>query len=318
MIVQKLPGMGGAQLKVVKESNPLGIELVTSTREDYKAIVEPDDARWILAQMHPGQRHVSLAEVQRYERLIRSGRFIGFMQPGIMFNQQGFACNAQHRLRAQVACEATLEWMIRVGCTNEEIVATDQTRKRHAHQSYNLIGAGAVPVTHREEAAFRVFYQLTQSADTVSKKHFLLSVEDLVDLKSKYGDDVAWALEAIPKNCGPASMAAAVAFARPLNAALVERFATEYVDARLVLGKVQHAPNSPAAVLARYVVTNRASAGSAYTNLILNKTLSALRAHIEGRTLMKLYSGLQKAGAEKEAAKPVRFFVTERARLGID
>lgn len=310
MIVQKLPGMSttGA-LKIVKVNNPLGIELVNAAREDYKAIVGPDDARWILTQMHPRQRRLSQPDITHYVRLIKSGLFVQGMQPGVMFDQEGRAVNAQHRLRAQVACEETLEWMIRVGCTEQEIAATDQTRKRQAHQSFNLTHADA-PVTSREEAAIRVYGALLRSSDTMTTQHSRLAVEDLLELRGKYGADITWSLGVIRKNCGPASMAGAMAFARPVAPQVVDTFAEEYADARLVLGQVVHEKNSPPASLARYMNGVRGGAGGQFTVTVVNKTLSALKGRIEGRSLSKIYG-------DSEYAKPVRFFTAERARLGI-
>lgn len=310
MISQKLPGIAGAALKVMKANNPLGIELVTETRDDFRAIVSPDDARWILSQMHQRQRHVSAPEVAHYVRLIQMGQFVPYMQPGIMFDRRGRAVNAQHRLRAQVSCEATLEWMIRVGCSDEEIAATDQTRKRQAHQSFNLTHDGN-PVTGREEAAIRVLSALLRSTDTLNTQHSKMAVEDLLELRSKYGDDVAWALGMLRKNCGPASMAGAFAFAKPCAPEVVERFAEEYTDARLILGRVTHEKNSPPAVLARWMNQVRGGAGGQFMVTVVNKTLSALKARIEGRTLAKVYG-------DDEYAKPVRYFVGERARLNLN
>jgi hypothetical protein len=266
-------------------SSPLGIALASATRREFQVTLDPEAAQYLLDHMHERQRSLSVADVALHIERMRKGRFVELMQPGIYCDRTGRVCNARHRLTAQVRLGLTLKWSLVVGASDEEIAALDQTRTRRAHQSYNLVGMGE-RMTHREEAVIRQFVRLSSAQEgEIRGYHQRITPEDLDEVRTgPYSDDLAWSLSAIPPKLGSAPVVAAIAYCRAIAPEAVETFARSFCDARLGVSESTRSRKEPALLLAQWFNTHGGGrAGAAYTDMVLEKTLSALRAHLQNR-----------------------------------
>lgn len=281
--------------------------VVTDITQDKRIIVSPALAQWFLEQGHPNQRSVPATDVSYYEERMLAQRFVEYAQPGIYMNRRGQECNAQTRLTAQARCGVTLGWMLRLGATDEEIAVLDDTRRRRANQTLGLLER---PMSSREGSVFKAYERLLRSVDLISPTNVRMGPQALDALRDDWGRDVTWACEQWPDRVAPASMVAALAYARPVMPASIESFATSYAKARLALGAVTGGANAPAVVLARYMNGAKSGAGAAAVLELMNRCLSALRAHAEGRETKHLYG-------DRETAKPLRFFKEARRAAGL-
>jgi hypothetical protein len=293
---------------VPQELRKQGIDsIISDVTKDFRIVVTPDLAQWFLSLGHPNQRRIAPTEVAFYEREMKAGRFVQYVQPGIYIDRQGFECNAQTRLTSQVRCESTQGWMLRIGATEEEIQVLDDPRRRRAYQTLALADE---PMTSRESSVYRMYERLLRSEEVVNPTNVRMSAQALRELRDAYGTDVMWAVNAWSEKVAPASMVAALAYARPVMSATVDVFVQAYSDARLGLGSGRHGASHPAVVLARFMNGAKPNQGAAYSLELVNKTMSALRAHAEGREPRHLISN-------RDTAKPLRFFKSARLAAGL-
>jgi hypothetical protein len=293
---------------VPQELRKQGVEtIISDVTRDLRIVVSPELAQWFLSIGHPNQRSIAPTEVAFYEGEIKAGRFVQYVLPGIYIDQRGFECNAQTRLTAQVRREATLGWMLRIGATDEEIQVLDDLRRRRPYQSLALADE---PMKSRESSVYRMYERLLRSDEVISPTNIRMSTQALRELRDAYGSDIIWAVNAWAEKVAPASMVAALAYARPVMSATIDVFVQAYSDARLGLGSGRHGPGHPAVVLARFMNSDKPVAGGAHSLELVNKTLSALRAHAEGREPRHLISN-------RDTAKPLRFFKASRLASGL-
>lgn len=297
-------------------SNPFGFSLASTSPREFTARLSPVHAEWLLGKMHPMQRAISRDSVRVFAELMKNGQFVEGMHPGIYFDQEGFAVNARHRLTAQVMAKASLLWRIKIGASPEEIAALDQTRPRRIHQSINLLGGE--PMNARAEAALRQCLRMARSEDGMIGGEARASAEDIRTAREYFGDDVTWAMKALPTNAGPASMAAALAFAHQVDASAIEEFTDIYCCTRLALGGASYRKNEPAITLARWMLAHgHRRAGGEHTKDVMFKTLAACRYHIDGKTMDRLIGAkvTEQSGASKSTH--LAWFNSKRAALGL-
>jgi hypothetical protein len=290
--------------------SPLGFSALSNTRQRHVAVINPEQAQWILTQMHPRQRSLRPSAVDSFKQLMLSGQFVEEMDPGIYFNRTGHCVNAQHRLTAQVKAQKTLRWTIVTGASDAEIAALDQVSPRRIYQSVNLCEDVSDQMSSREEAIIKGLLKLSESGSGCYNDSFKrYPLERILEARAAYQKEITWALQTIPPRSGPASVVMIAAFSHPVSPKRVAGFFDAYNDQRLSLCSGVFTKNHPGVTFARFMNQfggNRA--GGAYTQGVVLKGLSAIKAHIEGRELSKLY----------ENSDVTLWFRAQRARMGID
>ena len=294
--------------QVPEELRRQGIShVVTDHRATHRVVVSPDLAQWFLDQGHENQRGRPPGDVAYYERLMTRGTWVEYMQPGIYLNRAGRQCNAQTRLAAQVRCGATLGWELVLGARDEEIAALDDVRRRRPHQTLGLLGRVMSP---RAKSVYVAYERLLRSVDVISPGNVRIGPQELDALRAEWGSDVDWAMEQWPDRVSPASLVASVAYARPVMPQTIESFVVAYAKARLAMGVAPGSANSPAIVLARFMNGAKTGVGTGATVELMNRCLSALRAHADGREIRHLYG-------DRDTAKPLSFFKKARRASGL-
>jgi hypothetical protein len=291
-----------------QNDTPFGFALATETRRQFTVTLDVAGAQYLLDHMHPRQRLVSPEHVSAHARKMRDGTFVELMQPGIYVDRAGFVCNARHRLLAQVETERTYRWNMVVGASSDEIAALDQTRPRRAHQSYNLTDRGG-RMTAREEAVIRQYIRMQCSDDTPTFHVTRIDPDDLAEFRGgPFSQDVTLVLSQTPPRIASAPAIAAIAYARPINQHSIDGFLRGFLDSRLAL-PTSLSPNAPPVALARWFNTHGGTgAGGRYVDGILIRTLSALRAHLQGRDI----GHLQPTGT------PLAYLKKRREDIGLE
>jgi len=279
--------------------NPFGFSLASETRREFVVSLDLAGVEYLLAHMHPNQRSIVTRTVADHLARMKARSFVDFMHPGIYVDRPGWVCNANHRLLAyqQYLTEEDepreYRWAMVIGASKEEIAALDQTRSRRPHQSYNLTIAGHERMTSREEATIRQYIRLQHSDDDGLAFYYVrLGPDDLAEFRQgPFYKDVAYVIEKVPTRVASAPALASIAYARPISPQTVDGFLRGFVESRLAIPTTQ-SKHAPPVTLARWFNTNGGSgAGGRYVDSVLNRTLTALRAHLQGRELSYLPSG---------------------------
>ncbi len=173
-------------------------------------------------------------------------------------------------------------------------------------------------MNHRHEAALKQCMRMAQSEDGVLSKDSRVSAEEIRAAREYFGDDVAWAMGAVPSNAAPASMLAAIAFAHQVDAPSIEEFADIYVRSRLSLGGPAHSKNEPAVTLARWMNTSgkHGRAGGEYTKEVIFKTLAACRSHLDGKSMERIIGAKASEGGAISRSTTLAWFNRKRAEHG--
>lgn len=109
------------------------------------AIINPDEARWILDHLNDENPRAEIkSSVKILELVIRQGRFQTTHQ-GIAFFQSGKLADGQNRLRACANTGIPIRVMITYGVTREEMAAIDQGKSRTISTIAKTLGREMTP-----------------------------------------------------------------------------------------------------------------------------------------------------------------------------
>jgi hypothetical protein len=140
---------------------------ITSTGKRHGTIeVSPETAERIL-ENSGSQRRLIPAQVARYTRWMKEGKWVDDSGGDILFDIEGQARGGQHRLRAQIAAGISVSYKIRWDQTEEEIAADGEggTPWRAAD-----IAGGELPNAQYRQAIATMLLQIDNSQGEISSR----------------------------------------------------------------------------------------------------------------------------------------------------
>lgn len=270
-------------LKASSSGNKVpGFNRIAAKKTRQSIRLRPDQAEWLLQFRDPRQRNIRSEDVARHAELMVSGNWVQDCSPGLAFNRGGYLVQGQHRLTAQVKTGVTLTWFVETGVTDNEIVMAMDQGGRPRTQGQSITLAGETPMGPREEAVIKAALDIEVGA----RAHIKYSIDQILEARERYGDDIKWALS-LPPRLGPSCLCAAFMFVRHRDKGLAQGFVDIFRSAKLLDGIVED-PNHPAVVLARHLNAKDAKYGTTYKREVMSKALYCMMKMSQGDNVIRL------------------------------
>lgn len=237
--------------------------------------ITPDKAAYYLTKIKDGvQRKPSMATIEKYAHAMRQGNWIAGVG-AIYISNTDSLLDGQQRLHAVIKSGVSIWSIVVTDITDEAFHVLDRLRIRTLGQILKGLGYsnGNNTIAATKQVALCAGY---------NKPYFEL--DEFYAVSDAFGSSVEYAVKRAAGADSVARRAAvvgAVAFAHSVNPKKVEEFYDQ-----LIRGENIHS-GMPSYALRRslYKVGKGSGGGASLDSILRNSTLSAIRAHVEGREM---------------------------------
>lgn len=130
--------------------------------------ITPEFAQDVLEHRNKVNRPINKIQVNKYARIMSQGKWKFFGQ--IVFNEDGYLFNGQHRFSAIVKSNKTIEFCVLFGATDDYICAMDEGRKRSDCDAAKMLRKS---FGRKEMAAARYILQMRNKGTHLTREEHL-------------------------------------------------------------------------------------------------------------------------------------------------